>query len=72
MDRLRLRYSTPAFEDVDLMEIAEIEADDDRAEDLSLLQAELDRLPMLERDVLVLFYLKELISSTLRRSRRFP
>ena len=59
-DRLRLRYSIPAFEDVDLMEIAEIEADDDRAEDLSLLQAELDRLPMLERDVLVLFYLKEL------------
>ena len=60
MDRLRLRYSTPAFEDVDLMEIAEIDAEDDRAEDLSLLQAELDRLPMLERDVLVLFYLKEL------------
>jgi RNA polymerase sigma factor (sigma-70 family) len=60
MDRLRMRYSTPAFEDVDLMEIPEVDADDDHAEDLSLLEAELERLPMLERDVLVLFYLNEL------------
>ena len=72
MDRLRLRYSTPAFEDVDLMEIADDSADDGRAEDLVLLQAELDRLPMIERHVLVLFYLNELSLSEIAEIAAIP
>jgi len=59
MDRLRARYAEPAIEPVELEEI-EHPAADDRAEDLSRLQAELHRLPLLEREVLVLFYLREL------------
>ena len=60
VDRLRARYAGPAFEAVDLAEIPEPDVDDNHAEDLSTLQAELADLPMLEREVLVLFYLQEL------------
>jgi RNA polymerase sigma factor (sigma-70 family) len=60
MDRLRGRYAEPAFDAVDLAEMPQAVADDDLEEDLSLLQVELTRLPMLEREVLTLFYLKEL------------
>ena len=60
MDRLRARYARPAFEAVDLAEIPEADVDDGHAEDLSLLQTELAELPILEREVLVLFYLQEL------------
>ncbi|MEO6212708.1 MAG: sigma-70 family RNA polymerase sigma factor [Vicinamibacterales bacterium] len=60
MDRLRIRYAAPLMEAVDLTEIPEAVADDDLAEDLSLLQTELAHLPMPEREVLVLFYLREL------------
>jgi RNA polymerase sigma factor (sigma-70 family) len=60
MDRLRLRYAEPAMEPLDLGEIEEPPADEERADDSALLQAELDRLPLLEREVLVLFYLREL------------
>jgi RNA polymerase sigma factor (sigma-70 family) len=60
MDRLRIRYAGPVFDPVDLAEVPQAVTDDDLEEDLSLLQAELARLPMLEREVLTLFYLKEL------------
>ena len=59
MDRLRAQYAAPAVADVD---VATIAADDDSAlaDDLEALQQELERLPVVERDVLTLFYLKEL------------
>ena len=58
MDRLRVRYAAPAVADVDLETIA---ADDaPAADDLEQLQQELERLPIVERDVLTLFYLNEL------------
>jgi RNA polymerase sigma factor (sigma-70 family) len=60
MDRLRVRYAGPVFDAVDLTEVPQAVTDDDLEEDLSLLQTELARLPMLEREVLTLFYLKEL------------
>jgi len=60
MDRLRVRYAEPQFDPMELANIPEAVADDDRAEDLALLEAGLARLPMLEREVLVLFYLQEL------------
>lgn len=60
MDRLREKYAEPAKvspEDVDLAA-----ADDaiDLREELALLQEELARLPVPEREVLVLFHLEEL------------
>ncbi len=60
MDRLRVRYAEPLMASIELDEIEGPAAEEDRAEDLSLLQAELARLPLPERDVLVLFYLQEL------------
>jgi len=60
MDRLRVRYAQPPIESVDLADIPEPVPDHDLAEALSHMQAELERLPMLEREVLILFYLQEL------------
>lgn len=60
MDRLRVRYAEPQFEGVDLADIPDVAVADDGADDLALLDAGLARLPVLEREVLVLFYLQEL------------
>ncbi|MEO7190338.1 MAG: sigma-70 family RNA polymerase sigma factor [Vicinamibacterales bacterium] len=60
MDRLRARYAAPRFEEVDMAELPGVAVEDDRAEDLALLEAGLSELPVLERDVLVLFYLQKL------------
>lgn len=60
MDRLRVRYGGPLFDTVDLAEIPGVDSDDLREEDFALLEAGLARLPVLEREVLVLFYLQEL------------
>ena len=60
MDRLRVRYATPQFEEVDLADLPNVTVEDDRAEDLALLEVGLAELPLLERDVLVLFYLQDL------------
>lgn len=60
MDRLRARYAQPPMEAVELSDLPQAEPDDDREEDLSRLAAELQRLPVVEREVLVLFYLREL------------
>ncbi|HEX2833150.1 MAG TPA: sigma-70 family RNA polymerase sigma factor [Thermoanaerobaculia bacterium] len=57
MDRLRVRYREPTvpLDDVDVA--ADVVADE---LDLQALHAELEALPLLEREVLVLFYLREL------------
>ena len=60
MDRLRARFAEPLMSPIETDEIEAPAAEEDRAEDLSLLHAELARLPLPERDVLVLFYLEEL------------
>jgi RNA polymerase sigma factor (sigma-70 family) len=61
MDRLREVYAAPATEAIDLSTIA---AEEDDGRDLELeisaLHEELDRLPVIEREVLALFYLQEL------------
>lgn len=58
MDRLRLRYAAPAAADVDLDTLAGDETPP--AGDLEALHQELERLPVVEREVLTLFYLNEL------------
>jgi RNA polymerase sigma factor (sigma-70 family) len=60
MDRLRVRYSEPPMEPLEPYGIEEPAADQEYRDDLSVLQVELDRLPLPEREVLVLFYLREL------------
>ena len=60
MDRLRREYAAPATSDVDSGDlVAEPEAIDNEA-DLAALERALDTLPAVERDVLTLFYLRDL------------
>jgi RNA polymerase sigma-70 factor (ECF subfamily) len=60
MDRLRREYAAPPAADVDMgMLPAEIEPLDSEA-DLASLEAALETLPVVERDVLTLFYLRDL------------
>ena len=60
MDRLRAQYAAPPIADVDVGDLGD--ADDPRSDpgDMELLHGELASLPVLEREVLVLFYLDEL------------
>ncbi|MBA3271210.1 MAG: RNA polymerase sigma factor [Acidobacteria bacterium] len=60
MDRLRIRYATPleaSIENLDLPAAADSNADID---DIGLMEEELERLPVIEREMLVLFYLNDL------------
>ena len=60
MDRLRQTYAEPQRADIDLGDIAGPDDVDDRAEDLTQMRAALATMPLIEREALVLFYLKEL------------
>jgi RNA polymerase sigma factor (sigma-70 family) len=60
MDRLREAYAAPATEAIDLSTIAGEEDTRDLELEISALHEELARLPVIEREVLALFYLKEL------------
>jgi RNA polymerase sigma-70 factor (ECF subfamily) len=60
MDRLRVRYAEPPMTSLEPGEFEEPAVEDEDAEDLASLQTGLDRLPLPEREVLVLFYLQEL------------
>jgi RNA polymerase sigma factor (sigma-70 family) len=60
MDRLRARYQDPTVAGLDEIDPA-AEPDDDTAEaDSAAVHAALDALPIVEREILTLFYLKEL------------
>ena len=59
MDRLRQQYARSPAVDVDLDEIA-IETASNDIEDLQALERALERLPLVEREVVTLFYLQEL------------
>jgi len=60
MDRLRAKYSQPPLVSAAELDLAGTEEPDDLAEDIALMHEELRRLPVPEREVLVLFYLEEL------------
>jgi len=60
MDRLRVAYAEPSVDSVDLSTIPDEQDSFDVEHDLSVMHEELARLPVTERDVLVLFYLQEL------------
>jgi len=60
MDRLRDAYAAPAIEAIDLSTIASEEDTRDLELEISALHEELEQLPVIEREVLALFYLQEL------------
>jgi len=60
IDRLRQRYAEPLPVSGDEYDIAGPEDTEDHAEELSVMHEELERMPFVEREALVLFYLKEL------------
>jgi RNA polymerase sigma-70 factor (ECF subfamily) len=60
MDRLRREYAAPPAADVDLGTLAAEPESIDSEADLASLEAALDTLPVIERDVLTLFYLRDL------------
>lgn len=60
MDRLREKYAEPARVSPDDVDLAAADDAIDLKEELALLQEELARLPVPEREVLVLFHLEEL------------
>jgi RNA polymerase sigma-70 factor (ECF subfamily) len=60
MDRLRGRYAAPASADVDPDSLAADAPDDDAEAEAAALQDGLERLPVVEREALTLFYLREL------------
>ena len=60
MDRLRVRYSEPAMVALEDVDVAGADGARELADDVLLLHEELNQLPLLEREVLVLFYLREL------------
>ena len=60
MDRLRAKYSDPPLVSVEGLDVEGPESSLELEEELELLHGELARLPVTEREVLVLFYLKEL------------
>jgi RNA polymerase sigma factor (sigma-70 family) len=61
MDRLRVQYAAPTSVEIDPDVLAaEGERDDGLDADLASMERELARLPIVEREVLTLFYLREL------------
>ncbi len=60
MDRFRRRHADAIDELADVSEVAAPDAPDDDPELLARMHEALGRLPIMERDVLVLFYLQEL------------
>lgn len=59
MDRLRIKYSDPPAASIDDVDVA-AEEEPDLAHDIEAMQQELARMPLVEREALVLFYLQEL------------
>lgn len=60
MDRLRLKYAAPDLVDLDADALPAARHDDHLEDDLEAMQQGLLRLPIVERDTLTLFYLREL------------
>lgn len=60
MDRLRAKYAAPGVVDAADVELAAAEPDDDIEAELESMQEAMTRVPLVEREVLTLFYLREL------------
>ena len=60
MDRLRQQYAAPPLVEAELADLPAGEEIADAGEDVTVLLRELDLLPVVEREALTLFYLREL------------
>jgi RNA polymerase sigma factor (sigma-70 family) len=60
MDRWRDTYAAPDFSDLDVADVPFEDPAGDREADLAAMELELTQLPFVEREVLTLFYLREL------------
>jgi RNA polymerase sigma factor (sigma-70 family) len=60
MDRLRSLYASRTVDGIDLTNIADDESPPDIEDDVAILHHELTQLPVIEREILTLFYLREL------------
>ncbi|MGB7217877.1 MAG: sigma-70 family RNA polymerase sigma factor [Vicinamibacterales bacterium] len=60
MDRLRDQYAAPQMTDLDGAEASPVEEPSGHEDDLVAMEDELARLPLHDREVLTLFYLREL------------
>ena len=73
MDRLRRQYAARAASDIDIGEFAAAEPESiDHEADLASLEAALDTLPTVEREVLTLFYLRDLSLAELAEALNVP
>ena len=72
MDRLRREYAAPPAADVDLGDVPAAAEVLDREADLMLLESALAGLPAIERDVLALFYLRDLSLAELADALNVP
>lgn len=72
MDRLREEYAAPSFVPAGDCEIAAQDDPADPEEELARMHEELMRLPVVERDVLTLFYLRELTLSQISEVLEIP
>ncbi len=72
MDRLRQQYAAPVMSDVDVENLGAFEPDQDLAGDLAHMHERLAALPVVERDVLALFYLQELSMSEMSEVMAVP
>jgi len=72
MDRLRRRYVAPPLDDLDAVDPAADAEAIDREADLAALDLALDTLPLAERDLLTLFYLRDLSLAELAETLDVP
>lgn len=72
MERLRGRYAMPVDDGVDLEAVAADPADDDRELRERALVSGLEQLPLIEREVLTLFYLEALSLADIASALRIP
>lgn len=72
MDRLRQKYAEPASVPVETADLAAPDISHDLALELNLLHDELGRMPIIEREVLVLFYLEDLTLTQLAEVLAIP
>ena len=72
MDRLRRQYVAPPLDDLDAVDPAADAEAIDREADLAALDLALDTLPLAERDLLTLFYLRDLSLAELAETLDVP
>ena len=70
MDRLRHQYAGPVASDIDVADLAADQAVDSLEKEILAMEHELARLPATEREVLTLFYLRELSLAEVARGAR--